>query len=354
MEEGTPMIPPGSGARYTFMARPSGTRWYHTHAIAGKELRRSLYSGQYGFFYIEPKTDPGNYDHEIFIAMHHWEPYFVSMQDFRKGPPPNNGLEVMYRSASFNDKALGHGEPIRVKEGQRVIFRILNASATDEVSIALPGHKFNVVALDGNPVPAPQSVSLLTLAPAERVDAIVEMNRPGIWAFGSTDNDERAKGMGVVVEYAGRRGALQWSKPPDAKWDYTAFAGNGPVVPPDHTFHLLFQKIPGGRGGFNRWTINGKSFPDTDPLPVEVRKRYRLVLDNKTGDAHPIHLHRHSFELTKVAGKQTSGVLKDVINVPRYESAEVDFVADDSGLTLFHCHMQLHQDFGFMTLVKYV
>ena len=348
------MIPPGSGARYTFMARPSGTRWYHTHAIAGKELRRSLYSGQYGFFYIEPKTDPGNYDHEIFIAMHHWEPYFVSMQDFRKGPPPNNGLEVMYRSASFNDKALGHGEPIRVKEGQRVIFRILNASATDEVSIALPGHKFNVVALDGNPVPAPQSVSLLTLAPAERVDAIVEMNRPGIWAFGSTDNDERAKGMGVVVEYAGRRGALQWSKPPDAKWDYTAFAGNGPVVPPDHTFHLLFQKIPGGRGGFNRWTINGKSFPDTDPLPVEVRKRYRLVLDNKTGDAHPIHLHRHSFELTKVAGKQTSGVLKDVINVPRYESAEVDFVADDSGLTLFHCHMQLHQDFGFMTLVKYV
>jgi FtsP/CotA-like multicopper oxidase with cupredoxin domain len=47
-------------------------------------------------------------------------------------------------------------------------------------------------------------------------------------------------------------------------------------------------------------------------------------------------------------------VFKDVINVPRYQSAEVDFVADDPGLTLFHCHMQLHQDFGFMTLVKYV
>jgi hypothetical protein len=48
------------------------------------------------------------YDQEIFIATHHWEPYFISLQDIRKGPPPNHGLEVMYRSASFNDKALGH------------------------------------------------------------------------------------------------------------------------------------------------------------------------------------------------------------------------------------------------------
>jgi FtsP/CotA-like multicopper oxidase with cupredoxin domain len=96
------------------------------------------------------------------------------------------------------------------------------------------------------------------------------------------------------------------------------------------------------------------SFPDTDALPVEQGKRYRLILDNKSGDAHPIHLHRHTFELTKVAGKGTSGVLTDVINGPRYQTAEVDFVADDPGLTLFHCHVQLHQDFGFMTLVKYL
>ena len=352
MEEGTPVVPSGTGAHYSFVARPSGTRWYHTHAIAGKDLRRSLYSGQYGLFYIEPRENPGRYDQEVFIAMHHWEPYFVSMQDFKKGPPPDNGLEVMYRSASFNDKALGHGEPIRVKEGQRVIFRILNASATDEVSIALPGHQFQVVALDGNPVPSPRVVPALTLAPAERVDAIVEMRSPGVWVLGSTDDAERAKGMGVILEYAGRRGAPQWSNPQDVTWDYTAFAGNAPIASPDRTFHLVFEKIPGGRGGFNRWTINGKSFPDTNPIPVEAGKRCRLVLDNRSGDAHPIHLHRHTFELTKFSGKPTSGVLKDVINVPRYQSAEVDFVADDPGLTLFHCHMQLHQDFGFMTLVE--
>ena len=37
-----------------------------------------------------------------------------------------------------------------------------------------------------------------------------------------------------------------------------------------------------------------------------------------------------------------------------YQEAEVDFVADNPGLTLFHCHQQFHMDFGFMTLFDYV
>jgi len=146
MEEGTPIVAPGASRQYSFTAQPSGTRWYHTHAFAGKDLRRGLYSGQFGFFYIEPKNNPGHYDKEVFLAAHQWEPMFVSMQDIRKGPPRDNGLEVMYHAASFNDKALGSGEPIRVKTGARVLFHLLNASATDDVTLALPGHDFEVIA----------------------------------------------------------------------------------------------------------------------------------------------------------------------------------------------------------------
>jgi FtsP/CotA-like multicopper oxidase with cupredoxin domain len=353
MEEGTPMVPAGGSRQYSFIARPSGTRWYHTHAFAGKDLRRSLYSGQFGFFYIEPKNNPGQYDQEVFIAAHQWNPEFVSMQDLRKGPPPDNGLEVMYRAASFNDKMLGHGEPIRVKTGERVLFHLLNASATDDVHLALPGHNFNVIALDGNPVPIPRTVPVLVLAPAERIDAIVEMKQPGMWIFGSTEDSMREMGMGVVIEYAGQPGTPQWSKPPSSTWDYTIFGANAATPEPDQRFNLTFEKIPGGHGGFNRWTINGKSWPDVDPLVVKAGLRYRLVMENKSGDDHPIHLHRHTFELTRIGGKTTSGIHKDTVNVPRRQSAEIDFVADDPGLTLFHCHMQLHQDFGFMALMKY-
>jgi FtsP/CotA-like multicopper oxidase with cupredoxin domain len=353
MEEGTPMVPPGASRQYSFVAQPSGSRWYHTHAFAGKDLRRSLYSGQFGFFYIEPKNDLGNYDQEVFIAARHWDPMFVSMQDLKKGPPPDNGFEVMYHAATFNDKALGHGEPIRVKTDERVLFHLLNASATDDVHLALPGHSFNIIALDGNPVPTPRAVPVLVLAPAERVDAIVEMKQPGVWVFGSVEDDVRGMGMGVVIEYAEQRGAPQWSKPSSSIWDYTVFGTNAATPEPNQRFNLAFEKIPGGHGGFNRWTINGKSWPDVDPLVVQAGQRYKILLENKSGDDHPIHLHRHTFELTRIAGKTTTGIRKDTVNVPRRQSAEIDFVADDPGLTLFHCHMQLHMDFGFMALMKY-
>ena len=70
-----------------------------------------------------------------------------------KGMP--HGFEVGYSSFSINGRMLGHGEPIRVKPGERVLFHIVNGSATEIRSLALPGHIFEVVALDGNPVPAP-------------------------------------------------------------------------------------------------------------------------------------------------------------------------------------------------------
>lgn len=57
--------------------------------------------------------------------------------------------------------------------------------------------------------------------------------------------------------------------------------------------------------------------------------------------------------LTSFAGKPTAGIMKDTVNVPRRQTVEVDFVADNPSPSLLHCHMQEHQDFGFMVLVKY-
>ncbi len=100
---------------------------------------------------------------------------------------------------------LGHGEPIRVKQGDRVLFHVLNASATEIRSLALPGHVFRVVALDGNPVPTQADVPVLWLGTAERISAIVEMKHPGVWVMGDLSDDDRGHGMGIVVEYAGQR-----------------------------------------------------------------------------------------------------------------------------------------------------
>jgi FtsP/CotA-like multicopper oxidase with cupredoxin domain len=235
-----------------------------------------------------------------------------------------------------------------------VLFRLLNASASMAVSLALPGHRFTVIALDGNPVPTPASVEILKLDAAERADVIVEMNNPGIWVFGSTDDDDRNMGMGVVVEYENRNGDPVWSAPSKSPWDYTAFGRNAAAAAPDETINLKFQKVPGGRGGYNRWTINGKSWPDSNPIfTVQPGKRYRLAMTNNSGDEHPVHMHRHTFEVTKIGDKTTSGLMKDTISMPRFSTAEIDFVADNPGDTLFHCHHQDHMDEGFAGLITY-
>jgi FtsP/CotA-like multicopper oxidase with cupredoxin domain len=354
MEEGSPMIEPGGSFVYSFAAKPSGTRWYHSHAMAGPDLTKALYTAEYGFFYIEPKNDPGHYDQEIFLVLHHWDPAWVNLQDLFKGPPPNNGLEIIYKSASINGKALGHGEPIRVRFGQRVLFRLLNSSATQDVMLAMPGHRFTVLAMDGNPAPNPQTVDWIMLSPAERIDAVVEMRFPGVWVLGSLSDSERASGMGIVVEYAGSGGSPIWL--PHAMprfWDYTMFAHGDAAPEPDERIELVFQKILGGRGNHNYWTINGKSWPHTDPIMVEAGKRYRISMHNLSFDMHPIHTHRHSFEVTNYMGKQTSGLIKDVVALPGGRSGEIDLIANNPGPSLFHCHMQDHQDFGFMALIKY-
>ena len=54
--------------------RPAGTRWVHTHAFAGADLQRGMYTGQFGIVYIEAANEPGQFDQEVFLATHEWEP----------------------------------------------------------------------------------------------------------------------------------------------------------------------------------------------------------------------------------------------------------------------------------------
>jgi FtsP/CotA-like multicopper oxidase with cupredoxin domain len=80
-----------------------------------------------------------------------------------------------------------------------------------------------VIALDGNPVPTPRRVPVLWLGTAERISAVVEMNQPGVWVMGDLADDDRTKGMGIVIEYAGKTGKPKWTKPAPSKMGLQAF-----------------------------------------------------------------------------------------------------------------------------------
>ena len=210
-----------------------------------------------------------------------------------KGAP--KGYEVGYELFSINGKMLGAGEPIRVKEGERVLFHVLNASATEIHSLALPGHVFRVVALDGNPVPTPADVPVLWLGTAERVSAIVETNHPGVFALGDLSDDDRGHGMGIVVEYSGHSGKPQWVTPKPFRWDYTLFGeGDGAAAPPDETIEMLIVKYNAAANGFNLWTLNGEAFSMEKMKPlynIQKGRRYRLKFRNASDDIHPLHFY---------------------------------------------------------------
>jgi FtsP/CotA-like multicopper oxidase with cupredoxin domain len=382
-EEGTPYIPAHGQRRISFTPNPSGLRFYHSHNRAGANLSAGQYSGQVGPVYIEPKSSPGNYDREVFLVMKEFEPTFSRGGDMdmnflspatraksleeagessmkaslAKGMP--HGFEVGYGSFAINGRLLGQGDPIRVKAGERILLHVLNGSATEIRSLALPGHTFQVIALDGNEVPNPVKVPVLWLGTAERISAIVDMNHPGVWILGDLDNDDRRHGMGIVIEYANHKGAPTWAAPPPFKWSYARFAkANASAAPADDVIEMTFAKQNAAHEGFNLWTINGAAYPMTEgPSPaafsLKQGKRYRLKMRNASDDIHPVHLHRHSFELIRIAGVPSTGILKDVVMLGGYQEAEIDFFADNPGRTLFHCHQQLHMDFGFMTLFDY-
>jgi FtsP/CotA-like multicopper oxidase with cupredoxin domain len=378
VEEGSPFIPPHGSRQLTFNPGPAGFRFYHTHVSAGADLNRGTYSGQVGPVYIEPRHEPGAYDREVFLVLKEFAPSLsrggdmamdalvgvesaelkrmAAAADAQAGPGPK-GFEVGYALFSINGHMLGSGEPVRVKHGERVLFHILNASATEIRSLALPGHTFRVVALDGNPVPAPAEVPLLWLGTAERISAIVEMNHPGVWVMGDLADDDRAHGMGIVVEYAGMHGKAHWQRPKPHRWDYTRFGrSDAMAAAPDEIIELVIRKRNAALDGFNQWTLNGEAFSMQAMKPrytLREGRRYRLKLRNASDDIHPVHLHRHSFELARVGGRSTSGVIKDVVMLGGYQELELDFLADNPGATLFHCHQQLHMDFGFMALFDY-
>jgi FtsP/CotA-like multicopper oxidase with cupredoxin domain len=148
--------------------------------------------------------------------------------------------------------------------------------------------------------------------------------------------------MGIVIEYASRSGKPQWGQPQQLIWDYAQFADpafSGPL-PEATEIPLVFTPKFAGHGALDHWAINGKSFPDTDSPALVAGRRYRLLFRNRSSmDDHPVHRHRHSFEVVRIAGGPSASRPHQGHGVgPAGTDVEAELTADHPGLTLFHCH----------------
>jgi FtsP/CotA-like multicopper oxidase with cupredoxin domain len=377
---------------YEFEARPAGTRWYHTHFKEHRQMDLGLAAP----LIIEPvQPDPFPVDREHTLVLDDWAtgtgPALPSTREDtasarggmggmmgRMGGMMRGGMSGMmggmmgrggmggmmeaqhpaYDTMTINGKAYPATEPLRVRKGERVRLRLINASAEHTHVIRLEGHRVKVTHTDGNPLMDVVEVDAVPIAPSERYDVLVTADRPGAWWLHCAAPGHAAAGERVLVVYDGYGG----KKPEPAEdgvdglvlWRYTMGRGRDVLPPASGSLRTFTRTLSGGMMGSNTWTINGRQYPHTDPIAVRKGERVRVRLGNMSMEAHPMHLHGQSFAVLAVNGQRLDRPLvKDSVDVDAHMGAvEIEFTAHNPGDWFFHCHKPMHMEGGMIALVK--
>ena len=122
---------------------------------------------------------------------------------------------------------------------------------------------------------------------------------------------------------------------------------NEPVV--DHEYTMIFNDTLLG------FTINGKSYPYTQPLTAKVGERVRIRYMNEGLMSHPMHLHGQPQKVIAKDGYDlATPYFADTLHVAPGERYDVIVEARAAGIWAFHCHILSHVEnrtglFGMVT-----
>lgn len=308
---------------------PSGGRveavYQSQSRLGGLSAASGKVSGLAGIFAASARTP--NHDRNCFMPIHHW-PILADT-----GVQPR--ARRCFRHATLGDKLLYASEPIRVREGQLILFDFYHAGTTyagtaPGVSLHLPHHAFKILTLDGYPVPRPRLVDHLFIGPGERVQALVHMSNPGRWILGALDRKHRMAGFGRIVEYAHARGGALQAPLQRPKWHYHWFAQPGDERSNAAPMEVVFRPV--GQSSAAAEKPARRAVRHVDVMPGT---RYRLAVFN-LAQGHSISLRGHSVELVSVAGKSLRGLTKDTMALPAFAKVELEFTAKTAQIELLH------------------
>lgn len=374
-------VGPGETFVYEFEAKPAGTRWYHTHF----EEHRQLDLGLYAPIIIEPaRPDPFPFDREYTLVLDDWATgtgaalarttegtaggrggmggMMGGMMGGRMGGMMGGmmggGHAPAYDVMTMNGKAYPATQPLKIGKGERIRLRLINVSAEHTHVVRLAGHRLQVTHTDGNPLVQAVEVDAVPIAPSERYDVQFVADKPGAWFFYCSQHGHAKAGEQVLVSYEGR----EESKPQAAVegvsglklWHYANGAGQDVLPRPSGQERTFDLTLSGGMMGSDLWTINGKRYPNTDPLRVKKGDLVRVALNNMSMEAHPMHLHGQSFKVLSVNRRRLAEpITRDSVDVDGHMgSVVIEFTAHNPGDWFFHCHKPMHMDGGMITLAK--
>ena len=359
-------IPSGGQASYAFVATTAGTYWYHPHQNSADQEDRGLY----GIVIVEPRdgTPPAALDEAL--VYDEWP----TGTPQATAPPGDDASMVRYGVYSVNGRTGNGIHSIRFQSGSIARLRLVNAGFLTHY-IHIHGVQFQIVATDGHElVGGPLTDHAVTLGAGERID--VQFIAPGsaVWVH-AHDPSAPAGQIGVpllpvgepvpatmpgqdesisatvldLLNYPARAVGPVWTDSAKASkaWILTLNESMGGMADSR-------QGMPGMTGMPTRYSINGKTFPNTDTLVVKDGDRVILTFVNKGRLEHPMHVHGHAFQVLALDGQPVaSQLVKDTVLVEPGSSVTVGFVANNPGWWMVHCHELHHANGGMALLVTY-
>lgn len=224
------------------------------------------------------------------------------------------------------------GPMIRVKAGEKI--RILFTNNLAEPS-TIHWHGVDVpIEMDGVP-----GISQDPVKPGETFTyEFTVPNTPGTFFYHTHVMPDKQQALGLSGAFI-----IDPATPPARKaWDseYTLVlgewtikdGGNLPSMPMEGMFP-------------NYFTINGKSWPDTQRISAKVGERILLRIVNAGAFAHPVHVHGAPFKVIASDGHPipaTAQLTKDTIQVAPGERYDLLWTPTRPGAWLVHCHINHH------------
>ncbi|KAJ2160000.1 ferroxidase fet3 [Coemansia sp. RSA 552] len=400
-------IPPGQSHTYTIRANQVGSYWIHGH-----NLHQNMDGLCTPFIIREQHPHAHNYNEEVLISLEDWFPTesIKKIESLIK-PGSQTSTSPKYHAFGLINGYNGNDTtPIKFTPGKRYRFRIVSMATEESWKFSIPGHKLEVIEVDGTYTQS-HFVDGLVLEPGQRISVIVTARDSDAYNFfyNATlyanfippvpgENPRYYKGL---IEY--RKNAPLWeeARRSDSKlvWaddvDIQNWDGE-PALPVDRQIELKVQHYITMEGA-NLRTLNVHAYetplvpslftavttdrlagnraiygPQAEAFILNHLEVIEIILVNPTESAHVFHLHGHNFQVVErgpanrdeltmipngmyanktvpvipVRRNRGAPIRRDTVSVPEFSYVKLRFRADNPGVWLFHCHMDTHHMLG--------
>jgi spore coat protein A len=338
----TDYVNPGTNRTYTYPNNQlPATMWYHDHTmdVTGPHV----WYGMAGFYLLTDSVEDA-----LNLPSGAYEiPLVIQDRNFDSA---GNLVYTKNMNGETGNALLVNGvvQPYLNVASRKYRFRVLNGSNARPYRVALSnGAAFKVIGMEGGLLPAPVSVTSITLYPAERADIVVDFTGMAVGSNVTLVNTNVSSNNTTysLMRFNVASTAADTSVVPSTLRSLTRLSTAQSVA--TRTFTLS-----GGMMG-GTWTINGSAFNANSPIASPRVNTVEIwSFSNRSMLNHPIHVHQTMFQILDINGAAppaTHAGWKDVVVVPAMGTARIIAkFSDYTGKYVMHCHILEHEDMAMM------